>query len=263
MPAFNKVLKSKTIALDSQYVMNSPHQISELNFKKLGLLAMTPIALMMHGLVLWIPVNTEIKKENVPEKEAQLQAIGNMPLPIASPTAIPLTASTPASSPTTTASKSSTSPVIVERIVEKVIQTQSQPKPSESPVKPPATPVPTPIVSPTPLPTEALTPEGTVNKLLTGIPCPGESRCSQVSAPQDKILATLAKQFGNQHQEINDTASPEDAGDRPTESQVVGYRIKDNKTNKFLYFILPPVAGNKVNVIFKDENQIIALGGVL
>lgn len=262
MLAFSKVLKSKTIALDSQYVMNSPHQASELNFKKLGLLTMTPIALMMHGLVLWIPVNTEIKKENVPEKEAELQAIGDMPLPIASPTATPSIASTPASSSAPTTSKSSTSPVIVERIVEKVIQTPSQPKPSESPVKKPD-PSPTPTVSPTPPPTEALTPEGTVNKLLTGIPCPGESRCSQVSAPQDKILATLAKQFGNQHQEINDTASPEDAGDRPTESQIVGYRIKDNKTNEFLYFILPPVAGNKVNVIFKDENQIIALGGVL
>ena len=262
MLAFSKVLKSKTIALDSQYVMNSPHQVSELNFKKLGLLAMTPIALMMHGLVLWIPVNTETKKERAPEKKEELQAIGDvaLPLPIASPAAIPSTASTLASSPATTTSKSSTSPVIIERIVEKVIQ--SQPKPSESPVKKPDS-SPTPTVSPTPPPIEALTPEGTVNKLLTGIPCPGESRCSQVSAPQDKILATLAKQFGNQHQEINDTASPKDAGDRPMESQVVGYRIKDNKTNKFLYFILPPVAGNKVNIIFKDEDQMIALGGVL
>ena len=245
--------------------MNSSSQLSGLNVKKLGLLAMTPIALMIHGLVLWIPVNIETKKEDEPVKEEELQAIGDMalPLPIASsPTAIPSTASTPAPSPAKTTSIPSKSPVIIERIVEKVIQTESQPKPAESPVKKPDS-SPTPIVSPTPPPAEALTPEGTVNKLLTGIPCPGESRCSQVSAPQDKILATLAKQFGNQHQEINDIASPKDAGDRPEESQIVGYRIKDNKTNEFLYFILPPVAGNKVNVIFKDEEQMIALGGVI
>jgi len=244
--------------------MNTPHQVPTFNVKKLGLLAMTPIALMMHGLVLWLPVNIETKKENEPEKEEQLQAIGDMalPLPIASPTAIPLTASTPAPSSATTTSRSLMNPVIIKKVVEKVIQTQSQPKPSESPVKKPD-PSPTPTVSPTPPPAEVLTPEGTINKLLTGIPCPGESRCSQVSAPQDKILATLAKQFGNQHQEINDTDSPKDADDRPAESQIVGYRIKDNKTSKFLYFILPPVAGNKVNIIFKDEDQMIALGGVL
>ena len=52
-------------------------------------------------------------------------------------------------------------------------------------------------------------------------------------------------------------------GDRPSESQVIGYRIKNNKTNEFLYFILPPVAGNKVNIIFKDKDQMIAMGGVL
>jgi len=244
--------------------MNIPHQVSTFNVKKLGLLTMAPIALVIHGLVLWIPVNTEIKKEREPEKKEELQAIGDMtmPLPIASPTAIPSTASTPTPSPAITTSKSSKSPVIVERIVEKAIQTESQPKPSESPVKKPD-PSPKVTVSPTPPPAEVLTPEGAVNKLLTGIPCPGESRCSQVSAPQDKILATLAKQFGNQHQEINDTASPADAGDRPEESQIVGYRIKDNKTNEFLYFILPPVAGNKVNIIFKDEEQMIALGGVI
>ncbi len=244
--------------------MNISHQVSTFtvknNVKKLGLLAMTPIALLIHALVLWIPMNTGAKKESEPEKKEEIQAIGDMPLPIASPTATPSIALTPVSSPALTTSKSSTSPVIVERIVEKVIQTPSQPKPSESPVK---TPAPTPTVPPTPAPTEALTPEKIINKLLTGIPCPGESRCSQVSAPQDKILVTLAKQFGNQHQEIHDNASPKDAGDRSTESQVVGYRIKDNKTNKFLYFILPPVAGNKVNIIFKDEDQMIALGGIL
>ena len=244
--------------------MNSSSQVSGLNFKKLGFLAMTPIALMIHGLVLWIPVNIETKKENEPVKEEELQAIGDitlpLPLPIASPTAIPSTISTPA--PATTTSSPVKSPVIIERIVEKVIQIPSQPKPAESPIKQPD-PSPTIMASPTPPPIEVLTPEETVNKLLTGIPCPGESRCSQVSAPQDKILATLAQQFGNQHQEINDTASPKNAGDRPEESQIVGYRIKDNKTNEFLYFILPPVAGNKVNIIFKNEDQMIALGGIL
>ncbi len=242
--------------------MNISHQVPTFNVKKLGLLAMAPIALVIHGLVLWIPVNTEIKKESEPEKKEELQAIGDMALPTASLITSPSTASTPAQSPAKTTSSPSTSPVIIERIIEKVIQTPSQSKPSESPIKKPD-PAPTITVSPTPLPAEVLTPEGTVSKLLTGIPCPGESRCSQVSAPQDKILATLAKQFGNQHQEINDTASPKNMGDRPTESQIVGYRIKDNKTSKFLYFILPPVAGDKVNVVFKDEDQIIALGGVL
>ena len=242
--------------------MNIPHQVSTFNVKKLGLLAMTPIALVIHGLMLWIPVNTEIKKESEPEKKEELQAIGDMALPTASPITSPSTASTPAQSPAKTTSSPSKSPVIIERIIEKVIQTPSQSKPSESPTKKPD-PSPTITVSPTPLPAEVLTPEGTISKLLTGIPCPGESRCSQVSAPQDKILATLAKQFGNQHQEINDTASPKNMGDRPIESQIVGYRIKNNKTSKFLYFILPPVAGDKVNIVFKDEDQIIALGGVL
>ena len=133
--------------------MNIPHQVSTFNVKKLGLLAMTPIALVIHGLVLWIPVNTEIKKESEPEKKEELQAIGDMSLPTASPIAIPSTASTPALAPTT-ASKSSISPVVIEKIVEKVIQTQSQPKSSESPVKKPG-PSPTPPISLTPPPTEA------------------------------------------------------------------------------------------------------------
>ena len=240
--------------------MNIPHQVSTFNVKKLGLLAMTPIALMIHGLVLWIPVNTETKKENEPEKKEELQAIGDMPLLINPPASIPLTNSTPATSSAAPASISSTSPVVIERVVEKIIQTQLQPKPSEAPAKKPS---PLPIIIPSTPPTaEVVTPEGTVNKLLTGIPCPGESRCSQVSAPQEKILITLAKQYGNLHQEINDTALPKD-GDRPSESQVIGYRIKNNKTNEFLYFILPPVAGNKVNIIFKDKDQMIAMGGVL
>jgi len=240
--------------------MNIPHQVPTFNVKKLGLLAMTPIALVIHGLVLWLPVNTETKKENEPEKEEQLQAIGDMPLLVTPPTSIPLTSPTPAPSSATPASISSTSPVVIERVVEKIIQTQLKPKPSEAPAKKPS-PLPT-IIPSTPPTAEVVTPEGTVNKLLTGIPCPGELRCSQVSAPQEKILITLAKQYGNRHQEINDTALPKD-GDRPTESQIIGYRIKDNKTSKFLYFILPPVGGNKVNIIFKDEEQMIALGGVL
>ena len=85
---------------------------------------------------------------------------------------------------------------------------------------------------------------------------------SDVSAPQEKVLAILEKQYGNQHQEINDSVPPKQ-GERPAESQIVGYRIKDNKTNKFLYFVLPPVSGSKVRFLVKNEEQIIALGGII
>ena len=95
-----------------------------------------------------------------------------------------------------------------------------------------------------------------------GIPCPDESGCTDYSAPQEKVLALLAKQYGNQYQEINDV-DPPNQSKRPTESYIVGYRIKDNKTNKLIYFILPPVADNKVRFLVRNEKQIEALGGVL
>ena len=241
--------------------MDTPNQIPTLNFKKLGLLAMAPIALVIHGLVLWIPVNTETKKEKEPEKKEELQAIGDMPLPIAAPIASP-SPKTANSTPATNPSAAASSPVVIQKVIEKVIETKSQPtpqpKPSESP-KPTTTPI-SPVTPPV---IPEVTPEGTIQASLTGVPCPGELRCTEVSAPQGKVLEILEKQYGSQHQEINDSAPPNKQGDRPAESQIKGYRIKDNRTNKFLYFILPPVAGNKVRFLVQNEQQIIAQGGIL
>ena len=237
--------------------MNAPNQVPTLNFKKLGLLAMTPIALVIHGLVLWIPVNTETKKEKEPEKKEELQAIGDI-VSIAAPIATPspkATASTPTANPSTAA----TSPVVIEKIIEKVIETQPAPqsKPSES-TKPPITPIP-PIA---PLVPPEVTPEGTLQALLTGVPCPGVLRCTEVSQPQGGVLATLEKQYGNEYEEITDVGSFE-KGKRPEESQVKGYRIKNNKTNNFIYFVLPPTSGTNVRfLVRKNEEQVIKYDGI-
>lgn len=252
--------------------MNIPHRVPTFNVKKLGLLAMTPIALVIHGLVLWIPLNTEIKKESEPEKKEELQAIGDivpiLPIPSSTPNASASIAPTPA--PTIPAPTSMVNPSTIERVI------QSESLPIASTAKPPEPPrqAPTPVKSTTPTqsivpvqPTapitpEVITPEGRLGKLLSGIPCPGSSKCSRVAHPQSVVIATLAKQYGNVPKEVTDVALPKD-GERPAESTVIAYQVEDKATKEFLYFILPLAVGNKVDVTFIDKQKVVALGGIL
>ena len=240
--------------------MNSPNQVPTLNFRKLGLLAMTPIALVIHGLVLWIPVNTEIKKEKEPEKKEELQAIGDMPLPIAAPIASPspkTATSTPAANPSAAAS----SPVVIEKIIEKVIETQPAPqsKPSEF-TTPPITPIPpvAPLVTP-----EVVTPEDAIGKRMSGIRCPGKKKCYQIARPKDEVLKLVEEQYDNLSITIYN--QPSVNGTRPEDGYPLAYKIQDKKTSEIAYFTLDLIPGTKNKVEFKISSldEVKKNGGVL
>lgn len=252
--------------------MNIPHQVPTFNVKKLGLLAMTPIALVIHGLVLWIPVNTETKKESEPEKKEELQAIGDIIpiLPTPSSTSNVSASIAPTPSATIPAPISMVNPSTIERVIQSESPSIASRAKASEPLRQaptfvkPTTPVQSiaPVQPTAPIIPEVITPEGNLGKVLNGIPCPGSSKCSRVAHPQSVVLATLAKQYGNLPKEVTDIALPKD-GERPAESTVIAYQVEDKVAKEFLYFILPLVMGNKVDVTFIDKQKVVALGGVL
>ena len=253
--------------------MNVSNQVPTLNFKKLGLLAMTPIALVIHGLVLWIPVNTETKKEKEPEKKEELQAIGDIVsiAPTASP---PPKAAASIALSTPSAIRPATSPVTTPITADRPTQvTQSQT--NVTPVKQPTNQTETkttkpsestkPLVQPvTPVVPQIVTPEDAIGKRLRGVPCPGGKKCSRVAQDRDVILKTLEQQYDNKYREVYTLLSID--GTRPDEAQFIAYEIQDKKTNNFLYFILYPATENKINkmdVQFLSRQEVIDRKGVL
>ena len=225
--------------------MNTPSQVPTLNFKKLGLLAMTPIALVIHGLVLWIPMNTETKKEKEPEKKEELQAIGDIvSIP---PTAMPTPKAAASIAPSTTIATNPV-PSSTQTIIERIVQVQPSPtlipKPTPSSVTPSVTPTTPPIIQPV----KFNTPEDVLTNVLGAVPCPNSKlQCKRVKgkARQD-ILNSFFEKFSNVPTLIKGG----------TNEYPIAFQVQD-KEGKPRYFKIEPASDSSVEIIFMDEQQVL------
>jgi hypothetical protein len=209
--------------------------------KKLGFAIATPIALLLHGLLILIPMTPQQKAKEPEKKEPELQAMGSiaeLPPNVIPPTPTPK----PINSPPPIVQQQP-QPQAVQATIVQPQQTKSQqaepsqqPKPSpspvvaasttpEKPIQPPLRQDPVPEILPDPI------------KEAGGKPCPGSLKSCYDGPVQSQVIEALAKKYQGQISDIYEN-------DDPNEGYKLGFQVTNSKTKEKKYFY--PVSGTRI-----------------
>ncbi len=212
---------------------------SQVVLQKFGFLIMAPIALILHGLFLLIPISQD-KKAKEPEKKEELQpidAIVQLPPIVTSANPTPKTSSSPAPIVQQQQQNPFPAPIVQQQASQQSVKTpdsssevqqlQKQLQDLQSQLNKQKTTPQTPnntIVSTPESPKPSNTPEDVMLHLLGAKPCAGSQACTRSNLTRQEILDHFTKKFSqNEIKDGND--------------YVVGYEITDkqNKT-QYVYF---------------------------
>ncbi len=183
---------------------------------------MAPIAMVIHGLFLLIPLSPEQKAREPDEKKEELQPIGSIAqLPPNITSAVP---SPEASASPTPIAQSQQQPVVVSPIAQQQpVQTPIQQQPVKAPVQ--TQPVQTPVQQPVQTPVQTQPIDPTSETILSSLPgvkqCQSRKSCYLVRTQED-ARRSMEAAYGKA---AEDLLKDDSGGD----TRKVGFKIENKK----------------------------------